>query len=264
MSQHPMVIKVGGSVLERLHPSFYSGCASLLQQGVPVVIVHGGGPEIGRMQRKWGLSPQFVNGLRVTDDEGLDVVEMVLAGLLNKRLVTALEQAGAPAIGLSGVDRQLLRVKQKDPALGWVGEVTSVQVDVLQPLLEAGWIPVIASLGRDSNGNHYNVNADTAAAMIARSLQAKRLWLVSDVPGIRADGTVLPDLTPARVRSLIAEGSITGGMVPKAEAALNGLAGSVREVAIFDGSAPFPEEPAGTVIQREEVGVGGPVSNLSP
>ncbi|MDR6225581.1 acetylglutamate kinase [Desmospora profundinema] len=271
MNGNTVVIKAGGSVLKRLHPTFFSGCASLLAKGIRVVIVHGGGPEIGRVQQKWGLSPQFVNGLRVTDDEGLEVVQMVLAGLVNKRLVTALEQSGALAFGLSGVDRQLIRVRRKDPSLGWVGEVDSVRAEVLHPLLQAGWIPVIASLGRDEAGHHYNVNADTAAAAIARSLGADRLWMVTDVPGIRTDaegkGPVLPLLTPDRVRSMMADGSIAGGMIPKAEAALNGLEGSIQEVGIIDGSAPFSlaggQIAAGTVIRREEAKQDGVISHLS-
>ncbi|PTM56684.1 acetylglutamate kinase [Desmospora activa] len=270
MQRKTVVIKAGGSVLERLHPTFFSGCASLLAAGVQIVIVHGGGPMIGRMQQKLGLTPQFVNGLRVTDDNSLEVVQMVLAGLLNKQLVTALEQAGAPAFGLSGVDRQLLKVKAKDPSLGWVGEVDSVRAEALHPLLSAGWVPVIASIGRDKEGHHYNVNADTVAAAIAQSLQAEQLWMVTDVPGIMADangkGAVLPLLTPSQVRSMVAEGRISGGMIPKAEAALNGLTGSVQEVVILDGGAPLPrfdgEKEQGTIIRREEAKVDGVVSHL--
>lgn len=265
-----VVIKAGGSVLERLHSTFFSGCASLRAAGVQVVIVHGGGPMIGRMQQKLGLTPQFVNGLRVTDDDSLEVVQMVLAGLLNKQLVTALEQSGAPAFGLSGVDRKLIQVIPKDPSLGWVGEVDSVKAEVLHPLLSSGWIPVIASIGRDEEGHHYNVNADTAAAAIAQSLQAEQLWMVTDVPGIMADangkGPVLPLLTPNRVRSMLADGRINGGMIPKVEAALNGLAGSVQEVVILDGGAPLSrfdgQTGQGTIIRREEAKVDGVVSHL--
>ncbi|MFC4077434.1 acetylglutamate kinase [Salinithrix halophila] len=233
-----VVIKIGGSVQERLSSSFFRDCANLVSRGWRSVIVHGGGPAINRWQGRMGFSPSFVNGLRVTDDTGLEVVEMVLAGTVNKSLVSRLEQAGASAVGLSGVDGGLIRVSQKDPALGWVGEVETVRPAVLRTLLEGGWLPVIASLGTDGAGCRYNVNADTAAGAIAGAIGAEYLVLVTDVPGIRTgDERVLKSITPGQIEKMVAKGEIHGGMIPKVEAAVAGLS-QVKEVVILDGCSP--------------------------
>ncbi len=184
MDFQPLVIKIGGSVLENLDPSFFRECGQLMKQGYHPVVIHGGGPEITRVQKRLGLAARFIDGLRVTDDEGLKVVEMVLAGRINKSLTTCFHAAGAVAVGISGVDGALLEVGPKDPALGWVGEVTAVRPQLLHSLWKSGWIPIVASLGVDRSGNRYNVNADTAAGAIARELAAERLILVTDVQGI--------------------------------------------------------------------------------
>lgn len=257
-----VVIKIGGSVLDRLHPSFYKACVSLQKQGVRVAVVHGGGPVINRMLEQSGIRPTFVRGLRVTDAKTLKWVQMALAGLVNKDLVTKLEASGAAAVGISGVDRRLLRVKQKDPSLGYVGEVIDVETDLLNVLLEKGWMPVIASLGVDDAGQIYNVNADTAAGAVARALGAARMVMVTDVPGIYASPEkkeeVLETVTPSRVRALIQSGKISGGMIPKVSAALSCLQGPVREVFIVDGGKPISSDETevdgwkGTRIVQEE------------
>lgn len=242
MGFRPLVIKIGGSVLENLHPSFFRECGQLMEQGIHPVVIHGGGPEISRVQKRWGLSARFVDGLRITDDEGLKVVEMVLAGRINKSLTARFCASRASAVGISGVDGGLLEVEQKDPALGWVGEVTAVHPRLLYSLWESGWIPVVASLGLDGSGNRYNVNADTAAGAIARELAAERLILVTDVPGIwKREGNsrkLLSRVTPEEVREMIQSGEIVGGMIPKVRAALTGLETAAGGVLITDGSIP--------------------------
>lgn len=257
-----VVVKIGGSVLDRLHPSFFEACVSMQKRGIRVTVVHGGGPVINRMLEQSGIRPSFVRGLRVTDAETLTWVQMALAGLVNKDLVARLEAAGAAAVGLSGVDGKLLGVKQKDPSLGYVGEVTRVRTELLSSLLEKGWMPVIASLGVDDAGQIYNVNADTAAGAVARALGASRMVVVTDVPGIYASPEKKEDLlrtvTPARIYELIKSGKISGGMIPKVTAALSCLQGPVREVLIVDGGNPFSlggteeEKQNGTRIVHEE------------
>jgi acetylglutamate kinase len=274
MAEVPIVVvKIGGSVLDRLHPTFYDACVSLQKRGVQVAVVHGGGPVINRMLEQSGIRPAFVQGLRVTDAETLKWVQMVLAGLVNKDLVSRLGAAGAVAVGLSGVDRKLLRVKQKDPSLGYVGEVIGVETDLLHLLLEKGWIPVVASLGVDDAGQIHNVNADTAAGAIARALGATRLVMVTDVPGIYASPEkredVLSTVTPAQIDALIQSGKISGGMIPKVSAGLSCLRGSVREVLIVDGGMPVSFSAAegekwnGTRIVQEEGASHVAVSHVS-
>ncbi|MGF7087443.1 acetylglutamate kinase [Kroppenstedtia sanguinis] len=242
MDFRPLVIKIGGSVLERLHSSFFQECGQLMEQGYHPVVIHGGGPEISRIQKRLGLSARFVDGLRMTDDEGLKVVEMVLAGRINKSLTARFWASQISVVGISGADGGLLQVKPKDPALGWVGEVTAVHPRLLYSLWESGWIPVVASLGLDNSGNRYNVNADTAAGAIAQELAAERLILVTDVPGIwKREGEIkkfLSQVTPEQVQKMIQSGEIAGGMIPKVRAALAGLEATRRGVLITDGSIP--------------------------
>jgi acetylglutamate kinase len=241
VARNIMVIKIGGSVTDRLHSSFFSACVSLLERGWQLIIVHGGGPWINRWLEKAGITPRFVDGLRVTDADTLEVVEMVLAGSMNKHLVTQFEQAGARAIGISGVDGELIRVKQRDPALGYVGEVTEINPGILQGLLEQGWVPVVASLGVDATGQHYNINADHAAGAIAQALKAHTLALVTDVPGIwkveNGEKRVLRYVTPEQIDDMISDGTIAGGMIPKVTAGMQCLSGDVERVMIVDGRA---------------------------
>lgn len=261
-----MVIKLGGSVMDRLHPTFFDRCVELKRKRMLPVIVHGGGPMISEWMGRVGKIPQFVEGRRVTDEETLSIVEMVLAGGVNKGLVTRLAQAGASALGISGVDLGILKVKPLDPKLGYVGEVIEVNREALYGLLEQGWIPVIATLGMDGNGQHYNINADEAAGAIAEAIGAKKLVLVTDVDGIcdEREETV-PFATPNMVERWIQNGTITGGMIPKARSGLRSLRGSVEEVRIINGMKPHPNgwERSGTCLIKEEVGQDDALSQLS-
>jgi acetylglutamate kinase len=231
-----IVLKVGGNQVDDV--SFLDALASTVAtMAERVVIVHGGGKEVAALQERLGLTPKYVEGLRVTDDESLTVVEMVLSGLVNKRLVSRLVAAGVEAIGLSGVDLALVRVEKMDhPAgdLGWVGEVVEVRGERLVQLLDGGIIPVISpiSLGRD--GHTYNVNADHVATAVARAIEAAALLFVTDVPGVLVEGQVVQQLTADRAATLIANGTIAGGMVPKVRSALAAVAAGVPEARIVD------------------------------
>lgn len=249
-----VVLKVGGNEID--DPAFLTGLAGAiadLRALVTPVLVHGGGKEIARLQRALGLTPRTVEGLRVTDDATLAVVEMVLSGAVNKRLVALLVARGIPAVGLSGVDGGLLRVVPvKHPAgdLGWVGEVSAVDLTLLQLLLERRMVPVVSPISLGPEGHRYNVNADHAAMALARALGASRLAFVTDVPGVMVGGQVLPRLAAAEARALIDRGIITGGMVPKVRAALDVVAAGVREALIVDLDGLRQE--GGTRVVQEE------------
>ncbi|MCS1350072.1 acetylglutamate kinase [Mechercharimyces sp. CAU 1602] len=264
------VIKVGGSVMAELHPTFYPVCVEMMRQGVQPVIVHGGGPWITQLMEKMNLSSRFVDGMRVTTAETMDVVEMVLAGKVNKRLVAQMERAGVPAVGVSGVDRQLLQATKQDEALGYVGKVKQVNPEILTHVMAKGWVPVIASLGVDEEGQRYNVNADTAAGAIADALQAKSLTLITDVPGIlHGEGKekeVVLQLTASEVEKWIATKKITGGMIPKVRAGVSALTHSLQEVIICGGKSTFSYTREtglfGTRLIHEEVKTDGTLSDL--
>lgn len=233
-----VVLKIGGNEIDQ--PGFLAAMAQAtarLRARQRAVIVHGGGKEIADLQKRLGLQPRFLDGLRVTDDDSLAVAEMVLSGRVNKRVVAALLQAGIPAIGLSGVDDGLLRVERMThPSgdLGWVGQIVEVNPTPLQVLLNAGMTPVVSpiSLGRD--GHSYNVNADQAALAIARGLGAARLVFVSNVPGVLVDGQCVRALTTEQAEAWIGEGIISGGMIPKVRAALEAAASGVAQAVITD------------------------------
>jgi acetylglutamate kinase len=232
----PFVLKIGGNEID--NPAFLAELARVVAM-LPdrPVIVHGGGKEIGQLQMDLGIPYQVLSGLRVTSDAVLRVVEMVLNGLVNKRLVTALVNAGVPALGLSGVDLGLLRVEKMqhpDGDLGWVGQVVEVNAEAVRALLAMGLALVISpiSLGRD--GHTYNVNADHAAAALAAALGASALAFVTNVPGVLTDGGLVEQLTAQQTRELIQAGVISGGMVPKVQAALDALDHGVVAVKIVD------------------------------
>jgi acetylglutamate kinase len=235
------VIKVGGNELD--DPAFVQGLIQAVQ-GLPepAVLVHGGGKEIRTLQERLGLEPQYVDGLRVTDVESLAVVEMVLAGRINKRLVAALTAAGVDAFGMSGVDRGAVKAeKLEHPAgdLGWVGRVVAVRTEVFSRLLDDGIMPVLSPICWGSDGSIFNVNADHVALAVARELPAEALVFVSNVPGVLADGRLIECITPAQAEALIADGTIAGGMIPKVRSALEAVAGGVAAVRItnLDGLA---------------------------
>jgi acetylglutamate kinase len=231
------VLKCGGSTLAALPDSFFEGLKRLQAVGAQPVIVHGGGPAINETLAKLGIESRFVNGLRVTTNEVLDVVEMVLAGQINKAIVSRLQKVGAKAVGLSGTDGQLLTAAPVANAaeIGFVGQVTAVKTEVIDSLCQQGYIPVIAPLGIDAAGQRYNINADTAAGAVTAALGAERLVMVTDVPGILREGQLLTQVTVPQVEAMIASGEIYGGMIPKVKAAMDCLAGGVNEVMIVGG-----------------------------
>ena len=230
----------------------------LMQQvGVNPVIVHGGGPMINQMLDKLDIKSEFVNGKRITDEATMEVVEMVLSGRVNKRIVQAINAQGGKAVGLSGKDAGMITCDPASPDLGLVGDPTEINIDFLHTLFNDDAIPVIAPLGAGRNGETYNINGDTAAGAIAAALKADRLLLLTDIDGVRdAEGHVVTELTPGQIRQMTADGVIAGGMIPKTETALAAIAGGVRAVVILDGRAPnatllelFTEHGAGSLIR---------------
>jgi acetylglutamate kinase len=255
-----VVIKLGGHAMgsDEAMDEFARDVVLMRQVGVNPVVVHGGGPMINAMLEKLQIKSEFVNGKRVTDAATIDVVEMVLSGLVNKRIVQAINAQGGRGIGLSGKDAGLITCIQTDPDLGFVGTPNKVNPQVLRDLTEKEYIPVIAPLGSGLNGETFNINGDTAAGAIASALMADRLLLLTDVAGVKnAKGEVLTDLTAAQIKEMTEEGIIAGGMIPKTETALDALAGGVRAAVILDGRAPnacllelFTEHGAGSIIRR--------------
>jgi acetylglutamate kinase len=254
-----VVIKLGGNAMgsDEAMESFARDVVLMQQVGVKPVVVHGGGPMINKMLADLDIKSEFVNGKRVTDKATVEVVEMVLSGLVNKRIVQAINSQGGRAVGISGKDANLMGCEQTSPDLGFVGTPTDMNPAIIDELGQAGLIPVIAPLGFGRDGETFNVNGDTAAGAIAGALNADRLLLLTDVSGVKgADGEVLTALDSDMIRSLTAEGVIAGGMIPKTETALAALADGVRAVVILDGRAPnacllelFTEHGAGSLIR---------------
>lgn len=238
-----IVIKCGGSTMEQLPDAFFQAIAQLQADGKPLVIVHGGGPAINAMLDRLQITPHFVDGMRVTCEDTLGVVEMVLCGSINKALVRRLTQAGAKAWGVSGMDGQTLIAEKTSKPLGWVGEIRQVQTAIPETILSKGYVPVIAPLSVSADGaDLFNVNADVAAGAIAAALGAEKLIMVTDVPGImrpQADGSkaVVTQTDPQEIAEMIADEVITGGMIPKVQAALDALGQGVRQVVICRGTA---------------------------
>lgn len=239
-----MVIKYGGNAMinETLKNAVMNDLVTLTLLGVRVVLVHGGGPEITDMLKKIGKESVFVDGLRVTDRETADTVQMVLAGKVNKSLVARIENKGGNAIGLSGMDGRMIEAKVKDARLGFVGEITKVNVAPILDVIDKGYIPVVSTVGCDREGNVYNINADTAAAKIAGELRAESLISVTDIAGILRDrndpATLIPVIRTADAPGLIADGTISGGMIPKVECCINAIRWGVNRVFIIDGRIP--------------------------
>lgn len=239
-----VVIKYGGNAMinEKLKDSVMRDIVLLSLIGVKVVLVHGGGPEITDMLKKIGKESRFVDGLRVTDKETVDVVQMVLAGKVNKSLVSLIENKGGSAIGLSGMDGHMIEATAKDERLGFVGEITNVNVQPILDVLDKGYIPVVSTVGCDREGNVYNINADTAAAKIAGELGAESLISMTDIAGILEDKdnpeTLIPVIYTAQAPQLIESGIISGGMLPKVECCMNAIRWGVNRVFIIDGRVP--------------------------
>ena len=259
-----IVIKYGGNAMinEELKDSVMRDIVLLSLIGVKVVLVHGGGPEITDMLKKIGKESKFVDGLRVTDRETVDIVQMVLAGKINKSLVNLIENKGGRAIGLSGVDGHMIQAKVKDERLGFVGDITHVDVQPIFDVIDKGYIPVVSTVGCDDEGNIYNINADTAAAKIAGELHAESLISMTDISGILKDkndpSTLIPKITVAEAPGLIENGIISGGMLPKVECCVNAISWGVRQVFIIDGTIPhailietLTDEGIGTMFVKE-------------
>lgn len=237
-----VVVKYGGNAMvnEELKDSVMRDIVLMSLVGIRVVLVHGGGPEITALLNKMGKETEFVNGLRVTDEETAQVVQMVLAGKINKNLVNLLQIRGGKAMGLSGVDGHMIEAHQKDERLGFVGEISHVDVQPILDVLEKGYIPVVSTVGCDKSGNVYNVNADTAAARIAGELRAESLISMTDISGILKDpsepSTLISEITAAQAEQLIADGTVSGGMIPKVQCCVNALNWGVQKVFIIDGT----------------------------
>ena len=254
-----VVIKFGGHAMgsDEAMETFARDIVLMQQVGVNPVIVHGGGPMINEMLDRLNIKSDFFNGKRVTDEPTMEVVEMVLSGRVNKRIVQAINKQGGQAVGLSGKDAKLITCDQEDPKLGLVGTPRNIDPTLLNHLFDADMIPVIAPLGSGDNGETFNINGDTAAGSIAAALNADRLLLLTDVSGVKnTDDETLTELTPKDIKDLIASGEISGGMIPKTETALNAIEGGVRAVVILDGRAPnacllelYTDHGAGTLIR---------------
>ena len=255
-----IAIKYGGNAMqsEELKRLVMGDVVLLSMVGIKVVIIHGGGPEITDMLNRVGKKSEFVDGLRVTDKESAGIVQMVLAGKVNKDLVNILENAGGKAVGLSGIDGHLLEASMKDERLGYVGEITQVNIDIVNDVLEKGYIPVISTVGCDREGNVYNINADTAAARIAGTLGAESLIMMTDIRGVLAKkddpDSLIRKIYVSDARHLMNQGIITGGMIPKVECCIEAIRRGVRKVFVIDGRVPhctlleiFTDEGMGTM-----------------
>lgn len=258
-----VVVKFGGNAMgdEDAMAEFARDIVLMRQVGVNPVVVHGGGPMINDLLARLGIKSEFVRGKRVTDKATVEVVEMVLTGLVNKRIVQAIMDEGGRAVGLSGKDDDLMVCEADDPELGFVGKPVEMNVQVLRDLFAAGIIPVVAPVATGMNPNEtFNVNGDTAAGAIAGALKADRLLLLTDVSGVKNKaGEIVTQMTPEEVRAMIADGTISGGMIPKTETALAAVEEGVRAVVILDGRIPnacllelFTDQGAGSLIRSTE------------
>ena len=260
-----IVVKYGGNAMinDELKDAVMGDIVLLSLIGIKVVLVHGGGPEITQMLKQVGKESQFVNGLRVTGKETVDIVQMVLAGKVNKNLVNLLHHKGGNAIGLCGIDGHMIEAEVLNPELGFVGEITNVNVQPITDLLEKGYIPVISTVGCDKDGNVYNINADTAASKIAGILGAESLISMTDIEGILRDkddpSTLISKICVEDAPKLVEEGVISGGMIPKVECCIDAIKSGVRKVFIIDGRIPhsilietLTNEGIGTMFVRGE------------
>jgi|SRR5690606_25420627 acetylglutamate kinase len=258
-----VVVKFGGNAMgdEAAMAEFARDIVLMRQVGVNPVVVHGGGPMINDLLARLGIKSEFVRGKRVTDKATVEVVEMVLTGLVNKRIVQAIMDEGGRAVGLSGKDDDLMVCEADDPDLGFVGRPVEMNVQVLRDLFAAGIIPVVAPVATGMKANEtFNVNGDTAAGALAAALKADRLLLLTDVSGVKnREGEVVTQLSPDEVRGMIADGTISGGMIPKVETALAAVEGGVRAAVILDGRQPnacllelFTDHGAGSIIRSTE------------
>ncbi len=260
-----VVIKYGGNAMinEQLKQQVMEDVVLLWLVGVKVVLIHGGGPEINETMARLGKQARFVDGLRVTDKETVDIVQMVLAGKVNKTLVNLLQIKGGHAVGLSGIDGGIIEAEMKDERLGFVGRITKLRTQPITDLLEKNYIPVISTVASDRMGNTFNINGDTAAAYIAGALNAERLIMMTDIAGILRDkddpSTLIPDITISQAKKLYDEGIISGGMIPKVDCCIEALQAGVKNVTIMDGRIPhsilmelLTDEGAGTMVRKDD------------
>lgn len=260
-----IVVKYGGGAMinEELKRQVMDDIILLRLVGVRVVLVHGGGPEITELLEKLGKESVFIDGLRVTDRESAEIVQMVLAGKVNKNLVNLIQTKGGCAVGICGIDGRLIEARQRDEAHGFVGEIVRVNVKPITDLLEKGYIPVISTVGCDAEGNVYNINADTAAAFIAGAMKAERLMTLTDIAGVLRDvndpASLIRFINLDDARRIIADGSVRGGMIPKIECCVEAISRGVSKVTIIDGRIPhsllmelLTDEGAGTMIAQSE------------
>ena len=258
-----IVVKYGGNAMvnEQLKQQVMEDIVLLWLIGVKVVLIHGGGPEINETTEKLGKKAVFVDGLRVTDKETVDIVQMVLAGKVNKTLVNLLQSKGGHAVGVSGIDGGILEATAKNEILGYVGKITKVRTQPITDLLEKNYIPVISTVASDRQGNVYNINGDTAAAYIAGALGAERLIMMTDIAGILKDKddptTLIPQITVSEAKKLYDDGVISGGMIPKVDCCIEALDHGVNNVIIMDGRIPhsilmelLTDEGAGTMVTK--------------
>ena len=259
-----VVVKYGGNAMinPQLKEQVMEDIALLWLIGVKVVLIHGGGPEISETMARFGKKAEFVNGLRVTDKETVDIVQMVLAGKVNKTLVNLLQMKGGHAVGLSGIDGGIIEATIKDEALGYVGEITKIRTQPITDLLEKNYIPVVSTVASDRQGNVYNINGDTAAAYIAGALEAERLIMMTDIAGVLRDkddpSTLIPHISVEEAKGLYEEGVISGGMIPKVDCCIEAIGHGVKNVVIMDGRIPhsilmelLTDEGAGTMVTKD-------------
>ncbi len=259
-----VVVKYGGNAMvnEQLKQQVMEDIALLWLIGVKVVLVHGGGPEISDVMKKFGKEAVFVDGLRVTDKETVDIVQMVLAGKVNKSLVNLLQMKGGHAIGLSGIDGGMLEATVKDERLGYVGQVTKVRTQPILDVLEKNYIPIISTVASDRQGNAYNINGDTAAAYIAGALGAERMIMMTDIAGVLENkddpSSLIPHITVEQAKGLYDSGVISGGMIPKVDCCIEAIEHGVKNVVIMDGRIPhsilmelLTDEGAGTMVTKD-------------
>ena len=258
-----VVVKYGGNAMvnEQLKEQVMEDIALLWLIGVKVVLVHGGGPEISDTMKRLGKEAVFVDGLRVTDKETVDIVQMVLAGKVNKSLVNLIQMKGGHAVGLSGIDGGIIEATTKNEALGYVGDITKIRTRPITDLLEKNYIPIISTIASDRQGNVYNINGDTAAAYIAGALGAERLIMMTDIAGILMDkddpSTLIPHVSVEEAKKLYETGIVSGGMIPKVDCCIEALEHGVQNVVIMDGRIPhsilmelLTDEGAGTMVTK--------------
>ncbi|MCH5351618.1 MAG: acetylglutamate kinase [Clostridiales bacterium] len=258
-----IVIKYGGNAMgdEEITTTILQDIAALKIVGVNPILVHGGGPEINKMLSRLGIKPQFCNGLRVTDEDTMEVAQMILCGKINKNIVGTLNTLGVNAIGLCGKDSKLIKAEKLNDNLGYVGKITEINAKLLEVLAKDEFIPVIASIATDDEGNSYNVNADIAAAAIGAAMHAEKLLFLSDIDGIMANKddkeTLIDRITVAELRKMIDTGAISGGMVPKANSCIDAIERGIGSVLVLNGTLPhsillelFTDDGVGTMIER--------------